>query len=180
MYSNDYAQGDFVETLNAIRAQHEEVFRRLRGAWSIVTAWQILEPGSNHAPIPPVLARALTALFIVWRLFELAALVCLGFDATLRPGDLLFLTRRDVRFSSQAGRLDRCVFIILRHSKTSRMKGARWQHVRLDSAFVIALLWSVFGARAPDAPLFSFVGSAPQRARRFTVLFRSGLEPRKF
>ena len=68
------------------------------------------------------------------------------------------------------------MFIILRHSKTSRMKGARWQHVRLDSAFVIALLWSVFGARAPDAPLFSFVGSAPQRARRFTVLFRAGLE----
>ena len=55
------------------------------------------------------------------------------------------------------------------------MKEVRWQHVRLDSAFVIALLWSVFGGWAPDAPLFSFVGSAPRRARRFAVLFHAGL-----
>ena len=66
-----------------------------------------------------MLARALTALFLVCEWCELAALVCLGFEAALRPGDLLFLTRRDLRFSAEAGRLDRCVFIILRHSKTS-------------------------------------------------------------
>ena len=63
----------------------------------------------------------------------------------------------------------------LRHSKTSKMNGSRWQHVRLDSTFVIAMLWSVFGSRAPDAPLLSFIGSAPQRARRFTALFHAGL-----
>ena len=77
-----------------------------------------------------VLEMEMGAHIIVWGWFELAALVCLGFEAALRPGDLLFLTRRDVRFSSEAGRLDRCVFIILRHTKTSRMKGARWQHLR--------------------------------------------------
>ena len=175
MYSNDYAQGDFVETLNAVRARYEQTYRQLRGAWSVVTAWQLLEPGRNHAPVPPVLARALTALFLIWGWMEIAALVCLGFEAALRPGDLLFLTRRDLRFSTESGRLDRCVFVILRHSKTSKMKGARWQHVRLDSVFVIALLWGVFGTRAPDAPLFSFIGSATQRARRLTVLFQAGL-----
>ena len=175
LYSNDYAQGDFVETLNAVRARYEQTYRQLRGAWSLVTAWQLLEPGRNHAPVPPVLARALTALFLIWGWVEMAALVCLGFEAALRPGDLLFLTRRDLRFSTESGRLDRCVFVILRHSKTSKMKGARWQHVRLDSVFVIALLWGVFGNRAPDAPLFSFVGSATQRARRLTVLFHAGL-----
>ena len=175
MYSNDYAQGDFVETLNAVRARYEQTYRQLRGAWSLVTAWQLLEPGRNHAPVPPVLARALTALFLIWGWMEIAALVCLGFEAALRPGDLLFLTRRDLRFSTESGRLDRCVFVILRHSKTSKMKGARWQHVRLDSVFVIALLWGVFGNRAPDAPLFSFIGSATQRARRLTVLFQAGL-----
>ena len=63
----------------------------------------------------------------------------------------------------------------LRHSKPSKMNGSRWQHVRLDSTFVIAMLWSVFGSRAPDAPLLSFIGSAPQRARRFTALFHAGL-----
>ena len=87
-----------------------------------------------------MLARALTALFLIWGWMEIAALVCLGFEAALRPGDLLFLTRRDLRFSTESGRLDRCVFVILRHSKTSKMKGARWQHVRIDSVFVIALL----------------------------------------
>ena len=107
LYSNDYAQGDFVETLNAVRARYEQVYGRLRGAWSIVTACQIFEPGVNHAPVPPLLARALTALFVVWKWWELAALVCLGFEAALRPGDLLFLTRRDLRFSAEAGSLDR-------------------------------------------------------------------------
>ena len=42
LYSNVYAQREFVATLNAVRARYEQVYGRLRGAWSIVTAWQIL------------------------------------------------------------------------------------------------------------------------------------------
>ena len=56
--------------------------------WSLVGMQYKAQFGPEAAPT----ARALTALFIVWGWFELAALVCLGFDATLRPGDLLFLT----------------------------------------------------------------------------------------
>ena len=50
------------------------------------------------------------------------------------------------------------------------------QHVRIDSVFLIALLWKVFGNRAPDMLLFSFVGTPPQRARRLAGLFKAGVE----
>ena len=87
-------------------------------------------------------------------------------------------------FVSHAARFTLCLRdrrlrqVCLRHIapfKNQAYGGSRWQHVRVDSIFLIALLWKVFGNRAPDMPLFSFVGTPSQRARRFAELFKAGL-----
>ena len=55
-------------------------------------------------------------------------------------------------------------------------EGARWQHVRVGPVFLIASLWKVFSNRALGMPLFSHVGTPPQRARRLAGLFKAVLE----
>ena len=176
MWDSDRSQHDYAELLNALRKRWPRVNHRLGGAWDIKTAWEQLEPGENRVPVPPVLVRALVTLSVLWEWAEFAALMAVGFEGALRPGDLLHLQRRDLRFPAEHGGDDYVVYVILRHSKTARMRGARWQHVRVASPTVMALLHSVFGHRAREAPLFSYVGAPPQRARRLAALFAAALQ----
>ena len=66
MWSTDRTLGDFRETLNAIGKEWSHVKGRIKTSWDIVTAWQKEEPGGNRAPVPPLLARALVALCLIW------------------------------------------------------------------------------------------------------------------
>ena len=175
LWSTDAAQGDFAETLNHLAKTFRWVRGQLGGAWDVRTAWQILEPGENRAPVPPRLALALVVLFLVWGWVEVAALVALGFEAALRPGDLLYLTRADLRFPREHGGLTRALFVILRHSKTRELRGARWQHVRVVCPAVIALLELAFGARPRDWSLFTCTGSHAVRSRQLAARFATGL-----
>ena len=60
--------------------------------------------------MPPLLARALVALCLIWggAWLEIGALIALGFEAALRPGDLLYLLRSDLRFAHESGTLGSC------------------------------------------------------------------------
>ena len=175
LWSNDGSQGDLAETLNHIA----KVFRWVRGqlgtAWDVRTAWQVTEPGENRAPVPPRLVLALVTLFVVWEWWEVAALIALGFEAALRPGDLLHLTRADLRFAREHGGLTQALFVVLRHAKTRELRGARWQHVRVCCPTVISLLDRVFGTRPPGVLLFSCAGSHAVRGRQLSARFAAGL-----
>ena len=133
LWSSDESQGTFAETLNAVRHKYNHLQYQLKGAWSVRTAWQHLEPGTSRAPVPPVLLCALVAACLLWGgpWIEFAVCIALCFEGALRPGELLTLARVDVRFPSESGSADGSVYVILRHTKTSQTRGARWQHVRI-------------------------------------------------
>ena len=148
----------------------------MHGAWDVRTAWQILEPGENRAPVPARLAVALVVLFLIWQWPEMAALVALGFEGALRPGDLLYLTRGDLRFPRDHGGLTPALFVVLRHSKTrERRDAARWQHVRITCTTVVELLDRAFGQRDRAAALFSWPGNHEARSRQLSARFATGL-----
>ena len=58
----------------------------MHGAWDVRTAWQLMEPCENRAPIPARLVAALVVLFLIWEWPEMAALLALGFEAGSDPG----------------------------------------------------------------------------------------------
>ena len=119
-----------------------------------------MEPGENRAPIPARLVVALVVLFLIWEWPEMAALIALGFEGGLRPGDLLYLNRGDLRFPREHGGATRALFVVLRQSKTrARRDAARYQHVRITSATVAAFLDRAFGQRDRAAALFSRPGN---------------------
>ena len=60
---------------------------------------------------------------------------------------------------------------MLRHSKTAKTRGARFQHVCVENPFVIALLWRLYGSRPRTAPLFSCIGSVTQRSLALSTSF---------
>ena len=169
MWRTGGSQHAFAETLNGVRHRHNHVRRRLGGAWSVRTAWEHMEPGENRTPIPPVLARALVVLCLIWGWPVLAALLMLGFEAALRPGDLLFLERGDLRFRGEHGDDSDALYVVLRHSKTARLRGARWQHVRVCDPAVIALMYGAFGAWPLDAQLFRYAGPPAARGRKMAA-----------
>ena len=175
LWSTDRSQGDFAETLNHVAKLYRWVRGQLGGAWDVRTAWQVMEPGENRAPVPPRLALALVTLFFLWEWREVAALVALGFEAALRPGDLLYLTRADLRFPQEHGGFTRALFVVLRHSKTRELRGARWQHVRVSCPVVVRILQIVFWSRDRDSFLFTCAGAHSARSRQLAAHFASGL-----
>ena len=100
----------------------------------------------------------------------------LTFDGCLRPGDVLGLERRDLRFADEHGGLGGDLFVVLRSAKTAAMRGARWQHVRIETPGVVRFLRAVFGDRPRSAQLFSRVGAYPLRARALAALFAAVLQ----
>ena len=96
----------------------------MHGAWDVRTAWQLMEPGENRATLPARLVVALVMLFLIWEWPEMAALVALGFEGALRPGDLLYFNRGDLRFPRDHGEATRASFVVLRHSKTRERRDA--------------------------------------------------------
>ena len=119
---------------------------------------------------------ALVVLFLIWEWPEMAALMALGFEGALRPGDLLYLNRGDLRFPRDHGGTTQAVFVVLRHSKTrQRRDAARYQHVRITCATVAALLDRAFGHRDRAAALFSWPGEHAARSRQMVARFAAGL-----
>ena len=164
-------QHRFPELLNAIAKRYSFIRGHLKGAWDVRTAWQVLEPGTNHAPVPEVLARALVCVALLWRWYDVAALLALTYDGALRPGDALHLQRQDLRFQEEHGGQYPVLFVILRFSKTATTRGARWQHVRISCPFVIALARFAFGTRPAQEQLFTYSGSPVVRLRGFQARF---------
>ena len=176
LWDDDAPQSHLPELLNALRKLHPAVAGRLKGAWDVRTAWQHLEPGDNKAAVPERLVRAVIAVALLWRWVEFAALVLLTFDGCLRPGDVLGLERRDLRFSEEHGGLGDDLFVVLRSAKTAAMRGARWQHVRIETPGVVRFIRAVFGGRPREARLFSRAGAYPMRARALAALFAAVLQ----
>jgi len=171
------AQGDLSELLNALAKRFTPL--RVRGslgtAWDVRTAWQHMEPGSNRAPIPARLLRAMAAVAFAWGWDDFGVVLLVAFDGALRPGDFLGLERHDLRFPQEHGGDDSALYIILRHSKTAKLRGARWQHVRVSCGRLIKVLQTVFGSRPAASYLYHAAGTMSQRAAAFLRQFRAVL-----
>ena len=106
----------------------------------------------------------------------MAALIALGFEGALRPGDLLYLVRGDLRFPRDHGGFSSALFVVLRHSKTrNHREAARLQHVRITCPTVIWLVDRAFGPRDRASPLFSWPGNHEARGRQLAAKFAAGI-----
>jgi len=190
LWSAERAQCDFSELLNALAKLYLPL--RVRGAlgfaWDVRTAWQQMEPGVCRAPLPARLARAMAAVALAWDWTSFAVTLLLAFEGALRPGDFMNLERRDLRFPAlhdvagagrpvhdEHGHDDQALYVVLRHSKTAKTRGARWQHVRIQCPRLIHVSRVAFGDLPPRAYLFDAAGSAAVRARAFTSCFQAVL-----
>jgi len=176
LWNGGEPQSGFPELLNCIAKRWSALKGHLRSAWDVRTAWQHLEPGQNKAPVPPQLVRAIVSVAALWGWLEVAAIVALAFEGSLRPGDVLGLCRHDVRFVEEHGGLRPDVFVVLRTAKTAFTHGARWQHVRICCPTVIALLRHAVANRPGNAHVFTCAGSLPQRARALAARFQALVE----
>jgi len=163
LYDRQAPQSHFPELLNGLRNRYRHLDHQLGEAWAVRTVWQRLEPGQSRAPVPESLAQAMVSVALIWGWLPLGALIALAFEGALRPGDVLGLERRDLRFPNERGGGSRDTFIVLRHSKTAQTYGARYQHVRVSCPGVRALLWAAFGDWATHAALFQRHGTPSQR-----------------
>jgi hypothetical protein len=158
LFETGGTQGNFSETINAVQKEFHWLRSPgvLRFAWDINAAWENEEPGQSRAPVPPVLIRAIGAVFLLWRMPRVAALMLLGWEGALRPADMAHLTRADLRLPTETGEVGATVaalFLILRHAKTRRTS-ARVQNVRIVTPGLLAAARDIFGACRHDEHLF--------------------------
>ena len=129
----------------------------LTPAWDVVSEWTLREPGKPRVPVPEAGVRAAITLACCLRWTAFALFLALGWCAVLRPGEILKLRRRDVTLPSDLASRTSPLFIRIRASKTSRMRGAAThQHARVDAADVIELAEAFLGEMQPKERIFGW------------------------
>lgn len=122
--------------------------------WDLIEEWEIREPTEHRAPAPASAVRACVAVAVAWGWHRVAVLLWLGFHCLLRPGELIDLQLRDLRYVD-TGEGGGVFIIIVRNPKTAR-KYARTQHVLCDEPLLVRYLNWVLELR--QGPLNFFYG----------------------
>lgn len=81
--------------------------------------WRRIETPTRAPPLTAVLARAFVARAVALRQLRFATLIAIGFHGSLRTGELLALTFKDIEITAQCG------VVSLDHSKTGWRTGAK-------------------------------------------------------
>ena len=150
-------KGEYVATINAVADLRRAWRLALTPAWDVVSEWTLREPGKPRVPVPEAGVRAAITLACCLRWTAFALFLALGWCAVLRPGELLKLRRRDVTLPSDLASRTSPLFIRIRASKTSRMRGAAThQHARVDAADVIELAEAFLGEMQPKERIFGW------------------------
>lgn len=124
----------------------------LNVAWQVDRKWQLHEPGTCRAVLPPVVIRAMACLSTLWNWFSWTGILLLGFAAMLHPSEMMALTRRDLVFPSDLHYDNSALYVRVKDPKTARF--ARRQHSRIDDLSIIAIAEVVFGHLKLDDRLY--------------------------
>eukprot|EP00438_Fugacium_kawagutii_P012421 Skav228466 [mRNA] locus=scaffold1233:34393:36015:+ [translate_table: standard] len=142
----------FVYAITAAQDAFPLVRNYLSLAWQVDKKWQIHEPGTCRAVLPPLVIRAALCLGALWNWPSWVGIVLLGFSAMLHPSEMMALTRGDLIFPSDLNYDHCCLFLRISNPKTARF--ARRQHGRIDDPCVIRVVESIFGKLKAQQKLY--------------------------
>ena len=130
--------------LAAVQLKFPFLRTHLRGAWSAQKRWGVVEPSHVRVPLPVPVLLAMAVLAWGWGWKRTSALLLLGFDAMLRPGELCGLLRLHLRLPEEIDPGIAKGVVCLGETKTST-RAAKLQSVVVADPLVLQLLTCVFG-----------------------------------
>lgn len=115
--------------------QHHLTFMRRKffGSWRLVGGWQKKEMPSRAPPFSPLLTLGVAGAFLAEGALDIAVLICVGFLAFLRTGEIFGLQKRHLEIVKNR------VIITLESTKTSVRRGIT-EVVTFSSALVAQML----------------------------------------
>ena len=117
IFSEGLPKGYGSDALAALQYFLPEVSGKLCLSWKLLKTWNRIEPPLRVLPISPLVIGAMAGLCVQVGWLRPAALLLLGFDTFLRPGELYHLQVRDITWAS--GR----AAVALHNTKTGQRKG---------------------------------------------------------
>ena len=153
LYDRGDPVGVYVDSILAVVDQERSLRRFMTAAWDVADSWKLLMPWSNHVPTPPTMLLAMFSLSVIWGWPDMGIFILLAFNAMLRPGELLKLTRSDVLLPSDLLSAKRVIYVRLREPKNRRIT-ARREHVKVEDSIVVDLLELWLPRLRPEQPLF--------------------------
>ena len=138
-------------------------------AWETVSKWELLEPVQHRPPLPEPILHAMACLGLSWGWFRWTAILLAAFYLISRVGELLRAVRSDVLISADLLDDDEKIYIRISEPKT-RKRGARTQHVTVDSELCLKFVAWVWGKLNRQDLLYS--GSAGAFRSRWNATLR--------
>jgi hypothetical protein len=138
-------------------------------AWETVSKWELLEPVQHRPPLPEPILHAMACLGLSWGWFRWTAILLAAFYSISRVGELLRAVRSDVLISADLLDDDEKIYIRISEPKT-RKRGARTQHVTVDSELCLKFVAWVWGKLNRQDLLYS--GSAGAFRSRWNATLR--------
>lgn len=146
IFADGLPKGYASDALAALQHFFPEISGKLRNSWRLLKAWNRLEPPLRVLPADPLVIAAMARICVQVSWPRPAALLLVGFDAFLRPGELYKLTPGDITWASGRACLS------LKDTKSGLRKGAE-EMVFVESNVATALLRSVTKNLAPREPI---------------------------
>ena len=131
------------------------------GVWSLLSRWEEEEPSQRGMVLPEALFRAAVALSLAWCWPHFTAALLIGFHALLRPGEFIYMRRRELILPSDLLSSKPFAYIRLLNSKTRRF--VLRQHAKITDALSVGFLTAMFAETPFDMQLF---GCSPAVFRR--------------
>eukprot|EP00971_Amphidinium_carterae_P314555 6252250-Amphidinium_carterae.2 len=159
-------------TLAGCQYFHPCLRHKLDLPWARQRQWARLAPLQMRAPMPRdvMLALALTAWLWSWQRTSLGILI--GYQALLRPAEIVALKREDIVLPCDMGGEDGMAVLSIRHSKTTS-RAARLQSAFVDDDTLVLLLQ---GVCAHDHPRATFLAGGLRSFNQKFEALRKHLE----
>ena len=166
-FESGWAIHDFRNLLLGLGDRYPWARPSFGSGWRVVQRWQMLEPGTPHAPLPLPLFRATLAIAGAWRWWRVLLSTFLGFYALLRPGEVCGLTRAAILLPRGNG--DEQDLLIRVLSPKRRAGGARVEYTKVDREFVPELVMRLLSQLGPTERIWP--GSPELLVRRLRKIW---------
>eukprot|EP00438_Fugacium_kawagutii_P029614 Skav202657 [mRNA] locus=scaffold1791:57070:68236:+ [translate_table: standard] len=105
IYADGLPKGYGSDALAALQHFLPEVSGKLRNSWRLLRTWNRVEPPVRVLPIHPLVLTAMAGLCKALGWWRPAALLLVGFDCFLRPGEIYQLKVQDIIWASNRATL---------------------------------------------------------------------------
>lgn len=151
-----------------VMSRHPWLRRSSAEAWHALRVWQKATPVTSRVGLDERVYRAMVVVCLLWNWWYMAALLMIGFEGLLRPGELAALARRDIRLPCDAQGLPLETVIVSILLPKTRRQAARHQSVVIRRQWAVRGLCRLLSGVAPN------IGLCAQQAyglrRRFRQL----------